>query len=161
MQTDHYRRKVSNGARLPEERITHTAASIDAGPQPEPTPSPRSPRAAPCQAQPRASRQIEPPSSNPQDLFWKLPTIDRIAANVRRQPIGAILADICRDLGITRDHPLWNKWHDAITEYGCNFVRLVRDRLNRLFPIAHILARLKSEPAAPPAPASTGPPLAA
>ena len=62
---------------------------------------------------------------DPQDLFGKLPTIDQIAARVRRQSIGAILADICRDLGITRDHPLWDELHDAI-EYGGSFVRLVR-----------------------------------
>lgn len=40
------------------------------------------------------------------------------------------------------------------------YIRLVMDRLNQALPIAHIVARLKAKPAAPPEPAGTGPPLA-
>jgi hypothetical protein len=89
-----------------------------------------------------------------------VPTPEQIAAKVRRQPIGAVLADICRDLGIAPSHPLWDELHLAVTEYGGNYVRLVMDRLNQAFPIARIVARLKARPAAPPEPAGTGPPLA-
>ena len=79
---------------------------------------------------------------------------------VRRQRIGAVLADICRDLGIPPSHPLWRELHLAINQYGGNWLRMVLERLDRAFPIAHIVARLKAQPAAPPEPAGTGPPLA-
>ncbi len=140
-------------ARLLEERIVRTAARLDAEPQPKPTPSPRAPRALPCEVQPPSPRQDADPR------LAKLPTPDQIAAKVRRQPIGAVLADICRDLGIAPSHPLWSELHLAINEYGGSYIRLVMERLNRAFPIAHIVARLKAKPAAPPEPAGTGPPL--
>lgn len=146
-------------ARLLEEKIIRAAATIDARPPPEPAaPLPAPQIASAVAAEPRAPRRSEPSPTAAEDLFGKLPTVDQVAAAVRRQPIGTILADICRDLGITRDHPLWDELHHAITEYGGSFVRLVRDRLNRLFPIAHILQRLNARPDAPPEPASTGPP---
>ncbi len=89
-----------------------------------------------------------------------MPTPEQIAAKVRRQPIGAVLADICRDLSIAPSHPLWDELHRAMNEYSGNYIRLVMDRLNQAFPIAHIVARLKARPAAPTEPAGTGPPLA-
>jgi hypothetical protein len=36
-----------------------------------------------------------------------MPTAEQIAAEVRRRPIGAVIADICRDLRILPSHPLW------------------------------------------------------
>jgi hypothetical protein len=89
-----------------------------------------------------------------------LPTAEQIAAKVRRQPIGAVLADICRDLGIPPSHPLWDELRRVINEYGGNFSRLHFDWLEQAFPIRHILARYKARPDAQPEPASTGPPLA-
>jgi hypothetical protein len=50
--------------------------------------------------------------------------------------------------------------HLAINQYGGNWLRMALERLDRAFPIAHIVARLKAQPAAPPEPAGTGPPLA-
>jgi hypothetical protein len=145
-------------ARLLEERIVRTAARLDAEPQPKPTPSPRAPRALPPQAEPRAPVLSQPTDTASQ--LARLPTVEQIAAKVRRQPIGAVLADICRDLGVTRGHPLWDELHAAINAYGGNFIHLVMDWLNRAYPIAHVVARLKARPEAPPEPASTGPPLA-
>jgi hypothetical protein len=140
-------------ARFLEEKITRVADRLDANPQPTPTPRPlRTPRASPSEA--------EAPSPAPTantDLC--LPTADEIAAKIRRQPIGAVLADICRDLGIVRGHPLWDELHLAITIYGGDPRPLFMQWLNRSFPIAHILARLRAKPDAPPARASTGPPL--
>jgi hypothetical protein len=89
------------------------------------------------------------------------PTADRIARKVLRQPIGAVLADICRDMGISRGHPLWDELHAAITEYGGGKVlRRVRDKLIQAFPIADLVERLKTAPEASPEPAGTGPPPA-
>ena len=44
----------------------------------------------------------------------RLPTPAEIAAEVRRRPIGAVLADICRDLGIMPSDPLWRELQRAI-----------------------------------------------
>lgn len=148
-------------AGLLAEKITRTAARLDAEPPPKPAPSPRAPRALPCEAQPPSPRPAQPQQpANADPSLANLPTPEQIAAKVRRQPIGAVLADICRDLGIAPSHPLWDELHLAMNEYGGNYIRLVMDRLNRVFPIAHIIARLKAKPAAPPEPAGTGPPLA-
>ena len=148
-------------AGLLEEKIARTAARLDAEPQPKPAPSPRAPRALPCAAQPTSPRRAQPQQpTDAASLLANLPTPDEIAAMVRRQPIGAVLADICRDLGIVPSHPLWSELYLAINQYGGNWLRMAMERLDRAFPIADIVARLKAKPAAPPEPAGTGPPLA-
>ena len=146
-------------ARYLEEKVASTAAQIDAQPQPKPTL--RAPRALPSAAQPRAPRrQPEPQPIDTASLLARLPTPDQIAAKVRRQQIGAVIADICRDLGIPPSHPLWDELQSAIREFGGNASRLYFEWLEQAFPIRHILARRKAEPEAQPNPASTGPPLA-
>ncbi len=147
-------------ARLLNEKITRVAPRLDAAPQPKPAPSPRAPRALPCERQPSAPQPTQPQPTESASLLAALPTAEQIAAKVRCQRIGAVLADICRDLGIARSHPLWRELHLAINEYGGNFGQLMLDRLNQAFPIAHIVARLKAERKARPDPASTGPPRA-
>jgi hypothetical protein len=37
---------------------------------------------------------------------------------VRRRPVGAVIADICRDLGILPSHPLWRELSEAIIRLG-------------------------------------------
>ncbi|HTI83794.1 MAG TPA: hypothetical protein VL614_25360 [Acetobacteraceae bacterium] len=140
-----------------ERKIIRTADRIDAGPQPEPPP--RAPRVARPRGPKRAPERLP---TDTLSVLSRLPNVDQIAASVRRQPIGAVLADLCRDLGITRGHPLWDQLHDAINEFGGNFIRLTMERLNRDFPIAHIAERLK-QPRRKllPEPDSTGPPLPA
>ncbi len=142
-------------------KITRTAARLDAEPRRKPAPTPRARHALPCEARPPSPRPVQ--RRQPADTdscLTNLPTPEQIAAKVRRQPIGAVLADICRDLGIAPSHPLWDELHLAMNEHGGNYIRLVMDRLNQAFPIAHIVARLKARPAAPPEPTGTGPPLA-
>ena len=147
-------------AQLLEERITRTAARLDAEPQSKPAASPRAPHAPACEPQPPSPPEAQPQPTDTASLLAALPTPEQIAAKVRRQSIGVVLADICRDLGITPSHPLWSELHLAMNRYGGNYLRLVMERLDRAFPIAHIVARLKAKPAAPPEPAGTGPPLA-
>jgi hypothetical protein len=141
-------------ARFLIEKITPIAARIEAEQsKPKPTPSPRTPRAV----QPRAPRR--PPEPQPTDtasLLARLPTPDQIAAKVKRQSIGAVIADICRDLGIHPNHPLWNELERAVGEFGGNASRFYFDWLERTFPLRHILAGYKAQIAAE---ASTGPPL--
>jgi hypothetical protein len=128
-------------ARLLGEKITATAARLDAAPQPKPAPLPRAPRDRPTVARSLApSRQPEPEPTDTASIIAKLPTPDQIAAKVRRQKIGAVLADICRDLGIPPSDPLWEELQRAITNYGGNASRLYFDWLEQAFPIRHILA---------------------
>ena len=84
----------------------------------------------------------------------ELPTEAEIAEWVRRRPIGAVIADICRDFGILCDHPLWREIQRAIRFEGGSCTRLVKE-------IIHRGSRLFAEalfPSAPQAPAGTGPP---
>ena len=150
-------------ARLLGEKIAATASRIDSHAEPEPAPSPP-PRAVPSAARPRAPRLAQPAEPRPSDTFSllvRLPTADKIARKVLRQPIGAVLADICRDMGIGQGHPLWDELHAAIIEFGgSSFIRRVRDRLHQAFPIAPLVERLKSRPETAAEPVSTGPPAA-
>ena len=78
-----------------EARVLRSAAHLDAGPRRGKVRS--APRA------PAAPRAAEPVDAG----LAHLPTAEQIAAEVRRRPIGAVIADICRDLGILPSHPLW------------------------------------------------------
>jgi hypothetical protein len=62
----------------------------------------------------------------------RLPTSAAIARQARNRPIGAVLADICRDLGITPSHPLWRELHFAIIGHGGNYARLVIGLIQRI-----------------------------
>jgi len=142
-------------ARYLEAKIATAAPHLDAEPKPKLAPSSRTPRAT----QPRPPTHTQRPPTDAASLLAALPTPDQIAARVRRQKIGAVLADICRDLGIPPSHELWDELYRVIKEYGGNSTRLYFDWLEQAFPIRHILARYKAKPEAQPTPAGTGPPL--
>ncbi len=135
-----------------EDKVLHNAARLDTDPQPIPQPcaSPRNPSAP---RPPRDRQQLGP------DLApLTLPTPEQIAAKVRCQPIGAVIADICRDLGVCPNHPLWRELQELIREHRGNYTSLVIDILDRPW-----LLRAETEPPAPPTnpttPAcATGPP---
>ncbi len=145
-------RRITQGllrAQALEARLARIAPRLDA--KPKANPSPRKPRAAP------AAREAEPADF----LLAHLPTPEQIAAKVRRQPIGAVFADICRDLGIMPCHPLWRELRDAIMFLGGSLARLVKDILERPYPRDWLDAVPVPWPAPaipPPAPAGTGPP---
>jgi hypothetical protein len=130
-----------------EERIVRTAIHIDAKQQ-------RKPARAPHASRPATRRPIAAePDPTP------LPTSEQIAAMARRQPIGAVIADICRDLGILPSHPLWRELRRLIGQYNGNYARLVVDIIHRPF-LPVIPPDLAPSPAEPPAQAATGPPPA-
>jgi hypothetical protein len=52
---------------------------------------------------------------------------------VRRRPIGAVIADICRDLGILPSHMLWREVQKLIIEHGGSLVRLLSDLIDQAF----------------------------
>jgi hypothetical protein len=102
---------------------------------PSPAPSPRtSPpeQAAPTDARPeprRAARTCDPHLAH-------LPTEEEIAAELRRRPAGAVIADICRDLGIAPgrvDAAFWHELSRTIIDYGGSLARLLKDLDRRWF----------------------------
>jgi hypothetical protein len=125
-----------------------------------PAPPPR-PVRAPAQREPRAPR---PASARPTEAadhprLALLPTAEQIAAEVRRRPVGAVIADICRDLGIVPTHPMWQELSVAIVWHGGSFNRLFKDIWDRVLPLP-AARRSIATPAVVPAPAAaaTGPP---
>ena len=107
-----------------EVRVVAAAPDLDTPPRARATSATSAPRSRP-----------KPKRSDAQDdaaLLARLPTDREIAEMVRRRPIGVVLVDICADLGIGIDHPLWRelKWV-IIDHHGqpepvmeCTFQRL-------------------------------------
>jgi hypothetical protein len=110
-----------------EQRVIQCAARLDAVPAPAQAtpqqPAPRKPRPAGSSARPSAR--------DAGSVLARMPTPEEIAAQVRHRPIGAVLADICNDLGIVASHPLWRELHDAVDRHGGNFIRVMRDMMRR------------------------------
>ena len=103
-----------------EARVLQRAAQLDAGPRRGQARSAAKPPAAPRAA------EADPSLAG-------LPTAAQIAAEVRRRPIGVVIGDICRDLGILPSHPLWREVERAILEYGGSTARLVIHMLRQMF----------------------------
>jgi hypothetical protein len=141
-----------------ETRLNQRAArGRDLGSAPScPSPPPREPRAA----QPAAARTK--PAQDPR--LARLPTPDEIAAEVRRRPIGAVIADICRDLGIAPgnvDRTLWEDLIDAIRAYGGSGGGFLSGMLRRCFADPAESRSAMAPPASPvasPVSASARPP---
>ena len=122
--------RITRGLRLAgalEERLMRRPVAEEK--KPASTPSPRQPRPArPAAARPAARRHIE----DPDPRLALLPTSEQIAADIRRRPVGAVIADICRDLGILPGHKLWRELSLAIIDHGGSLVRLSEDIFKRL-----------------------------
>ena len=130
-----------------EARLIRSAARPDAAPAP--------PR-APSHRQSPAAQAAAPPTDATNPLLACLPTPKQIAAEVRRRPIGAVIADICRDLGIMPNHPLWRELQLVIIRHGGSLARLVKDILNNAF--ARPASVWPAVPLQRPAASATGPP---
>jgi hypothetical protein len=124
---------------------------------------------------PRPARQVAPSSTRPkpentddtQDpRLARLPTADEIAAEVRSRPVGAVIADICRDLGIAPgdlDRAFWEELNLAIISYGGTCAGVLDDLIHRSFAFNfgdHVGTADPGSPAASPRPPAlaTGPP---
>jgi hypothetical protein len=142
------------------------ARGRDLAPPPIRLPAIRAPRAAQQAAAPDALPAPRPADPAEDPRLARLPTEEELAAEVRRRPIGAVIVDICRDLGIAPGHldrAFWDEITHTIIMYGGSLVRFhtsLHKRLWATFSGEHA-GRAGSEwPAAPPQlPASaTGPP---
>ncbi len=86
----------------------------------------------------RPAAQPEPQrvAPTPDPHLERLPTEEAIAAEVRRRPVGAVIVDICRDLGIAPgdlDREFWDELHSAIIAYGGSLTMFVTDLPARIF----------------------------
>ena len=133
-------------------RIVRGAARLDAA-RPRTT-------AAPSQRKSRGARPAPRDNAEARSPLADLPTPEQIAAEVRRRPIGTVIADICRDLGILPSHPLWREIQYVLIAHSGGYARLVKDILARSFPMPFAgTAPASRGPLHPsPAPAYTGPP---
>jgi hypothetical protein len=105
-----------------EARLSARAArGRDLTPSPIRLPAPRSGRKTPRDAQP----ELQPADHAEDPLLARLPTEEEIAAEVRRRPVGAVIVDICLDLGIAPgdlDRAFWDELRWAIVMYGGSVV---------------------------------------
>ena len=125
-----------------EERVLRRAAALDKGKRP------RNARSA-LTSKPAAS----PPAGAAESPVAQLPTAEQIAAEVRRRPIGSVLAEIYLNLGILPSHPLWREVKEAMFEFGGSLTKLLNDCFDRsLGPIssAHPLPCSNSPGTGPP-----------
>ena len=129
----------------------------------------------PAIREPRSAWQVAPPVARPEPQpadptqdprLAHLPTEQEIAAEVRRRPVGAVIVDICRDLGITPgqfDRASWDELCHAITGYGGNIAGFLVNLNKRLFTFAPDDCPDPADPLWPAAPLrffapATGPP---
>ena len=120
--------RITRGLRLAgalEERLMRRPVAEEKKPASTSAPSPRQPRAA----RPATTRRR---LEDPDPRLELLPTSEQIAAEMRRRPVGAVIADICRDLGILPGHKLWRELSLAIIDHGGSLVRLSEDIFKRL-----------------------------
>ena len=81
--------------------------------------------------QPRAASLAKPRGRKTEAEIDGLPSAGEIAARLRQRPIGVVLADICRDLGIVPADPIWQELFVPILMNGGNPGRLIMERFDR------------------------------
>jgi hypothetical protein len=145
-------------------RIVRNATHLDTGRKPRPVAHSRPSRTGPPEtSDPRAGEDRPGQADQPAPVPPGLPTPEQIADLIQRQPIGAVIADICRDLGIRPNHPLWPELCQIIAKHGGSLTRLIIDILHdmRFWRPALSWLIAPAWPAPPrqsPALACTGPP---
>jgi hypothetical protein len=106
----------------------------------------------------RAAPNIDP-------AFAGLPSVAQIAAEIRCRPLQVVIATICRDLGITPEHALWQQLNRALAAFGVQ-LSVATEHHDPRRPRAEA-STASTRPAAPAErsplqlPGSTGPPAPA
>jgi hypothetical protein len=132
--------RITNGLRraaaLEARLCLRAARGQDLTPSPIRLPETRGPRAARQVAPPAAQPDPQPMAPAEDPRLARLPTEEEIAAEVRRRPVGAVIVDICRDLGIAPGHldrAFWDEINHAIIMYGGSLARFFTNLHERLF----------------------------
>ena len=81
--------------------------------------------------EPRANRPAPRHTGEAPSSLARLPTPQQIALEVHRRPIGDVLVDICRDLGILPNHPLFREIRLAVFRLRGNLAALLKDMADR------------------------------
>jgi len=118
-------------------------------------------------ARPARPRPKRPPvisqSEDDAALLRTMPSTEEIAERIRHRAPGAVIVEICRDLGIHANHPLWPEIRDAIILHDGSLASMVRVWMDRMsIFMAAVMARPSADWSSHgwggPLPASTGPP---
>jgi hypothetical protein len=132
--------RITNGLRraaaLEAMLCRRAARGRDLTPAPIRLPAARGPCLARQTTPPDAQPEPQPADPAQDPRLARLPTEEEIAAEVRRRPVGAVIADICSDLGIAPGHldrAFWDELSGAIIIYGESLVGFLRDVHERLF----------------------------
>jgi hypothetical protein len=114
--------RITSGLRLAaalEQRLSRPAPRRDQQVQPAERKAPAKKRAKPTPRLPESDK----------DPLRDLPSAKEIAARIRHRRTGAVIVEICRELGITMQHPLWPEIRDAIRFHGGNLAIMLSDVL--------------------------------
>src|SRR5271166_623848 len=150
-----------------EARLCQRAArGRDLTPSPIRLPAVRGPRPARQVAPPDAQPEPQPAEPTEDPRLTRLPTEEEIAAEVRRRPVGAVIADICCDLGIAPGHldrAFWHEISHAIMVYGGSLAGFLANLHKRVFDFRSADHSDRADPGRPAAPPrlptpATGPP---
>ena len=120
-----------------ENRVIAAAPALDAPPRARAASAPSAPRPRPNPKRPDAEVNAA--------LLGRVPTDWEIAEMVRRRSIGAVLVDICADLGIGLDHPLWRELQWIIIDHYGQPERVLARTFHRVNDV-----RLEIENGVPP-----------
>ena len=86
-------------------------------------------------APPRAAA-LRMPRTDPDDpLHFEIPSLKELEAQVRRNPVGQTIAEICLDLGITPSacaSDFWDSLLEAITDFGARLKQFYDAKARRL-----------------------------
>jgi hypothetical protein len=108
--------------------LRRAALGQDLTPPPVRVPTAGTPRPPRQGAPPDAQPALQPAAATEDSRLARLPTEAEIAAEIRRRLLGAVIADICRDLGIAPgqfDRASWNELSHTIIAYGGSLASFV------------------------------------
>jgi hypothetical protein len=87
-----------------------------------------------AQAQPRPASERMPRIDPDDPLTFSIPSLKALEAQVRRQPVGRTLAEICLDLGVVSavcDLEFWEQLYFALENFGASLAQFVNIQEHR------------------------------